>query len=150
VEGVACILDERHEVPREERNIVETGDRLVPLVEERELAAVGRGALLLDELEDRRPPACAAGAGRRIAVLRARCVGVPGLVEVELRELRAGPELAVLRSLERCACSLASVRRTDVPDSWRIVSQCVVNDAPWCQYNLIGSVDAACDSNVTG
>src|ERR1700751_3190905 len=59
VQPIACVLDERDQVPREEGDVVEARDRRrLRLVEEGKLPFVGR-RVFLDELEDRRPFAAA-------------------------------------------------------------------------------------------
>src|SRR3954464_1016700 len=93
VQRVTRVLAEREQILRQERDVVEGRVRLVSLVEDRQLPGVRR-RVLLRQLEDRRPAAAA-------VVLRARRTGVARLVEVELLEMRAGPEQAVLRPLER-------------------------------------------------
>ena len=100
MQRIAGVLDREQHVAREELDVVEARHRLVALVEEREPAVVRR-RVLLDKLEDRRPPARAALARLRVAVFGAGGVGVPGLVEVELAETGARAEDPVLRSLER-------------------------------------------------
>src|SRR6185437_7513229 len=89
-------------VRRQERVVVEAGHVLVAAEEERELPAVGRWTRLR-ELLNRAPAARAAGAGDLVAVFGAGGVGVARLVEEELLEVRARPEQAVLRTLERRA-----------------------------------------------
>ena len=93
VQPVARVLDERDQVVREERRVVESRPSPVTAVEDREARArCARPALT--ELEDRAPAAL-------VLVLGARRVRVAGLVEVELSEAGAGTETSVLRALER-------------------------------------------------
>jgi len=105
--------------------------RLIAPVEQAQLAGVGRRARLR-QLEDRAPTAAIVFRGRSPRV--SPRIGVAGLVEVELLEVRAGTELAVLGRLNGVASAilgalLASNGALPFFVSW-IVTHWVLNTLP--------------------
>jgi hypothetical protein len=126
VKRVAGVLDEHDLVLGEEGAVVEAAVYDVTQIDEGEGAGAGRRALLGQLEHGAEAAECRAGLGAR--------VGVAGLVEEELLELRARMKLAVLRPLERCAqlglgggVGVERVPSTSV--SW-IVTQAVANELP--------------------
>jgi hypothetical protein len=110
VERVARVLDDPERVPREELDVVEARVRLVAVEKDREPSAVRGGVTLLQQ-EDRVPAS-------DVRVLDAGRARVAGLVEVELLEVRARAEDAVLRPLVLGPPMSSRIQRFPSPSSW--------------------------------